>query len=63
VTVNWKSLDIDNLGIFYTDANSFKFMRRDKNKDLSREYLSAANKNAGVASYFYPVTSGIFIED
>jgi hypothetical protein len=31
VTVNWRSLDIDNKGVFYTDTNAFKIMRRDIN--------------------------------
>ncbi len=44
VTVNWRSNEIDNKGIFYTDANAFKFMRRDINKDLSRTYLTPINK-------------------
>lgn len=29
VSVNWRSVDIDNKGVFYTDANAYKFMRRD----------------------------------
>lgn len=47
MTINWKSLDIVNSdGIFYTDANSYKFMKRDKNKDKARPYLTGQNKVA-----------------
>ena len=33
ITVNWKSLDFDNKGVFYTDANAYKIMKRDLNKE------------------------------
>lgn len=28
VTINWKNLAVDNEGVFFTDANSFKFVKR-----------------------------------
>ena len=35
VTLNWKSLEIINNGVFYTDANAYKIIKRDifKKKD------------------------------
>lgn len=32
VTINWRSLDFDNKGVFFTDANAYKIIRRDINK-------------------------------
>ena len=32
VTVNWRSHEIENNGVFYTDANGYKIMKRDINK-------------------------------
>jgi hypothetical protein len=29
VTVNWRSLDIDNKGVFFTDANAYKIVKRE----------------------------------
>ena len=43
ITINWHSLDIDNQGIFFTDMNSYKFMRRDIQKNVNKTYLSKAN--------------------
>lgn len=62
VTINWKNLGADNAGVFYTDANSFKFVKR--NIHALSNY-SHGNKLSpfSVPSYFYPVTSGIYIED
>ena len=31
VTINWKSLDLDNNDTFYTDANAYKIVKRVKN--------------------------------
>jgi hypothetical protein len=28
VTINWRSLDIENKGVFYTDANAYKMIKR-----------------------------------
>ncbi|CDW89891.1 glycosyl hydrolases family 38 protein [Stylonychia lemnae] len=63
VTINWRSIDIDNQGIFYTDANSYKIVKRDIERDTYRSYLSAETKLSSPQKYFYPVTSGMFIED
>ncbi len=32
VTINWKASDFDNKGVFYTDANGYKIMKRDIHK-------------------------------
>eukprot|EP00347_Sterkiella_histriomuscorum_P020142 403338949 len=63
VTINWSSRDIENEGIFFTDANSLKIMKRDARKDEYRPYLTSANKDFYPHKAFYPVTSGIFIEN
>ena len=62
VTINWKNLDIDNRGIFCTDANSFKFVKRNIHA-LANYSHGKAQSPFSVPSYFYPVTSGIYIED
>ena len=62
ITVNWKSLDFDNKGVFYTDANAYKIMKRDLNKE--KVYPEQKElKQVIVSSYFYPVNSAIFIEN
>ena len=62
VTINWQSLDFDNKGIFYTDSNAYKVVKRDIFKKLpyneSKEFSQTI-----VASYFYPINSLIFIEN
>ena len=62
VTLNWRNLLNDNRGIFYTDANAFKMVRRDI---LPRSNFTKDGRfdNYYIPSYFYPVTSGIFTED
>ncbi len=62
MTVNWRSLDIDNKGVFYTDANSYKIIKRDIT--VKKNYtVNLLNSITQVASYFFPVTAGIFIDD
>lgn len=62
VTVNWRNLLVDNQGVFYTDANAYKMVRRDI---LPRSNFSRDGHfdNYYVPSYFYPVSAGIFIEN
>lgn len=61
VTVNWRSLEIANAGIFYTDANAYKMVKRDVYK--AKEYVQDdAVKKVIVPTYYYPVNSAIFIE-
>ncbi|CDW91487.1 glycosyl hydrolases family 38 protein [Stylonychia lemnae] len=62
VTINWKSLDIDQNGTFFTDANSFKVMKREVNQTKFYIY-NMWNKQFTVAQEFYPITSGLFISD
>lgn len=50
-------------GVFYTDANAYKIIKRDINKPKDYKWNLAANQVKQVASYFYPINSGIFIED
>lgn len=62
VTINWRSLDIDNKGIFFTDSNAYKVVKRDIN--AKKPYNETTEfKNTIVASYFYPINSLIFIEN
>ena len=55
ITVNWKFLDFETSGHFYTDANAYKMVKR--NVTLLKE------QSKSVASYFFPVSSAIFVED
>lgn len=65
VTVNWQSLDIKNNGIFYTDANAYKMVKREKDPVLRKTYPinNPQNKVPQVAANMYPINSGIMIED
>jgi hypothetical protein len=57
VTINWRNLLVDNRGVFYTDSNSWLMVKRDiSNLEVPRDI-------SPVPSYYYPITSGIFIED
>ena len=60
VTVNWRNLQKETGGIFYTDANSFKMVQRDIH---SSSNYSKGHSPFLVPSYYYPVTSAIYIED
>jgi hypothetical protein len=59
VTVNWKSLDIDNEKTFYTDSNGLEMQKRVLNKrptwHLETDQLVSAN--------YYPINSAIAIKD
>lgn len=77
VVVKFRSLNITNNGIFYTDANGLEMQRRDINKtemglgfkfnnltsfdDIDRVVKVPAEDN--VAKNYYPVTSAIAIRD
>lgn len=56
VTANWCSLDINSNGVFYTDANAYKMVKR----VIPNKTEPASVK---VPTYFYPVSSAIFIEE
>lgn len=61
VTINWRALEIENKGVFYTDSNAYKIIKRDVYK--KREYaIDARLKDVAVPLYFFPVNSAIFIE-
>ena len=62
VTINWQWLDFDNKGVFYTDSNAYKVVKRDSFKKKDYNESSEFNQTV-VASYFYPINSLIFIED
>ena len=49
VIASWRDLQIDNRGEFYTDANSIYFVKRNSKEKVNQGY--------------FPVTSGIMIED
>ena len=51
ITLNWVINGLDNKGVFYTDANAYKFVKRNVSTVASK------------AATFFPVNSGIFIEN
>jgi hypothetical protein len=59
VTVNWKSIDIKNAGVFYTDSNGLEMQQRMLNYRPTWNFTSFQK----VASNYYPVTSAISIID
>lgn len=65
VTINWESLDLkpERSGVFYTDANAYRIVKRDINIPKAYNVTEPNNKIRQVASYFYPINSGLFIED
>ncbi len=65
VTVNWESLDLkpERPGVFYTDANAYRIVRRDVTAPKPYNWTDPSNKIKQVASYFYPINAGLFIED
>lgn len=50
---------MDNKGIFYTDSNAFKIVKR----DINNRNLTNNEKKVAVSSYFYPINSGLYIHD
>ena len=62
VTINWRSLDFDNRGVFFTDANAYKIIRRDIMK-IPKYPVMKELKAVAVPTYFFPVNSAIFIEN
>ena len=65
MTLNWESLDLkpERPGLFYTDANAYKLVKRNISAPHPYPWTEQANKIKQVSSYFYPVNSGLFIED
>ena len=53
VTINWRNIKMKSHGIFYTDANAFKMVKRE----------ARLAEKLTVPSNFYPVNSGIYVED
>ena len=50
-------------GVFYTDANAYKIVKRDLNVPKDYKWYFPANQVKQVAGYIYPINSAIFIED
>lgn len=62
VTINWHARSIHpEPGVFYTDANSFKIIKR--NITAPRNYTRGGERTKSVAMYYYPINAGLFIED
>ena len=59
VTVNWKSFDIKNNGVFWTDTNGLEMQQRWLNQRPSFNFSSFEN----VTTNYYPVNSAISIVD
>ncbi|CDW83658.1 glycosyl hydrolases family 38 protein [Stylonychia lemnae] len=57
-TVNWFSDEIQNHGVFYTDSNGFEYVKR-----IKRNVLEESDIKSTAPANFYPVNTGIFIEN
>jgi hypothetical protein len=63
VTINWQTHSINSEGIFYTDANAYKVVKRMRDQPDRKYPFDSNAKAVPVPTYFYPVNSGVFIED
>ncbi len=59
--MNFRSPDIENKGVFYTDSNGLEMQQRVLNRRTSYDVSIA--EGAEVAANYYPVTSAIVIRD
>jgi hypothetical protein len=59
VTVNFKSLDIDNNGTFYTDSNGLEMQKRILNFRPWDNFTTYEK----ISSNYYPINSAIAIVD
>lgn len=59
ITVNWQTRNIEGKGVFYTDANALRMVKRDTRTPPKDPKSAAMN----VPGFFYPVNSALFIED
>lgn len=59
VTVNWKSFDIDNNEIFYTDSNALEMQQR----KLNSRPTWTLSTDEPISANYYPINSAIAIED
>jgi hypothetical protein len=59
VSISFKSLDIDNEDVFYTDSNGLEMRKRILNKRANWRFFDRGNPS----SNFYPITSAIAIKD
>ena len=61
ITANFRYVDVDNQGVFYTDVNAYKISKREVGKGLKSWENPGEPKS--IASRFYPINSAIFLED
>jgi hypothetical protein len=59
VTVNWKSLDIDNRKVFYTDSNALEMQKRVF--DFRPDWPFSTHEH--ISGNYYPINSAIAIVD
>ena len=52
VTVNWKSLEIDNNSTFFTDSNALEMQKRILNK---RPTWDSLETHENISSNYYPI--------
>ena len=61
ITANFRYVDVDNQGVFYTDVNAYKIVKREGGEVLKSWEKPGETKS--MASQFYPINSAIFLED
>ena len=59
VTVNWRVLEINNEGEFFTDTNGMEMQKRVLNKRPTYDF----KQTDFVAGNYYPVNSAIVVQD
>jgi len=62
ITANFRYVDVDNQGVFYTDVNAYKIVKREVGKEVLRRWEKPGEMKS-IASKFYPINSAIFLED
>jgi hypothetical protein len=66
LTINFGSFNIHNNGTFYTDSNGLRMIERKSVKEIHEENTGSFYKHIrklSVAANFYPVSTGLMIED
>jgi hypothetical protein len=54
---------LNSRGIFYSDSNAYRLVKHDVYANTTYYIPNPQNKNVAVSGYFFPVNSGLFIED
>ena len=62
ITANFRYVNVDNQGVFYTDVNAYKIVKRDVGKEFWKSW-EKPGETKSIASKFYPINSAIFLED